>query len=83
MSEAVAPKKKSSGPRFSRGQVAMHRTLNDCWIILAGKVYNVTPFMLQHPGGSAKLLAAAGNGKDAQELFEAEGHSRNAVNMLA
>jgi cytochrome b involved in lipid metabolism len=42
---------------------------------LGGKVYNVTNYIMQHPGGSMTLLNAAGDGKDHIDDFEAEGHS--------
>ena len=40
----------------------------------AGKVYDVTPFMDDHPGGGEIMLGAAG--KDGTDDFEDVGHSR-------
>ena len=67
---------------FSRGQVAQHNNMNDCWIILAGKVYDVTKFIMDHPGGSFHLLNSAGDGKDHIDDFEEQGHSKGAKNQL-
>uniref|UniRef100_A0A7N0TZ48 Cytochrome b5 heme-binding domain-containing protein n=1 Tax=Kalanchoe fedtschenkoi TaxID=63787 RepID=A0A7N0TZ48_KALFE len=53
--------------------VSRHDQLNDCWLIIAGKVYDVTSFMEEHPGGDQILLSAAA--KDATEDFEDIGHS--------
>ncbi|KAI3917819.1 hypothetical protein MKW92_028637 [Papaver armeniacum] len=44
------------------------------------KVYDVTEFMEDHPGGDQVLLTAAG--KDATEDFEDVGHSESAREML-
>lgn len=35
---------------ISREEVAKHATKQDCWVILHGNVYNMTPFLDKHPG---------------------------------
>jgi cytochrome b involved in lipid metabolism len=47
-------------------ELAKHSKKNDCWLALFGKVYDVTQYVSQHPGGSIILRAA---GKDATDLF--------------
>jgi cytochrome b involved in lipid metabolism len=47
-------------------ELALHNKRNDCWMALYGKVYNLTQYINEHPGGSAILKAA---GKDATEIF--------------
>ncbi|XP_040183675.1 cytochrome b5-like [Rana temporaria] len=49
------------------------------WIILHFKVYNVTKFLEEHPGGEEVLQEQAGG--DATETFEDIGHSTDARNM--
>ncbi|KAH9233368.1 hypothetical protein K456DRAFT_1798675, partial [Colletotrichum gloeosporioides 23] len=48
--------------------VQKHQTVDDCWIALHGKVYDITAFLAVHPGGKAILLKNAG--KDASDAFD-------------
>ncbi|GER50430.1 cytochrome b5 [Striga asiatica] len=57
-------------------EVAKHNQKEDCWLIIWGKVYDVTSFLEEHPGGDDALLAATG--KDATYAFEDVGHSDDA-----
>ncbi|DBA71154.1 TPA: hypothetical protein ACH3X2_011558 [Trebouxia sp. C0005] len=57
-----------------------HNREEDCWLVIGGKVYDVTQFLDEHPGGFDIVLAATG--KDATEDFEEIGHSNAAREML-
>lgn len=59
--------------------VASHNTVNDAWIIIKGKVYDVTTWIKKHPGGN---IIMKGVGKDATELFIRFGHSPSAEKIL-
>jgi cytochrome b involved in lipid metabolism len=62
---------------FTLADVAQHATAADCWMILnTNKVYNLTPFISMHPGGSGM---ASYCGKDGTAAFGNVGHSSNAV----
>ncbi|EMD33162.1 hypothetical protein CERSUDRAFT_118224 [Gelatoporia subvermispora B] len=45
---------------ISAQTVAKHNSRESCWIIVSGKVYDVTDFMDDHPGGSKIILKYAG-----------------------
>lgn len=49
-------------------EVKLHNKPYDGWMILRGKVYNVTPYMAYHPGGDKILVPCLG--KDATVLFD-------------
>merc|ERR1719343_1987389 len=49
-------------------EVAKHNKKGDCWVVLNGKVLDVTNFLGEHPGGELAILTFAG--KDATEEFD-------------
>ncbi|GAV59022.1 Cyt-b5 domain-containing protein [Cephalotus follicularis] len=65
---------------FTLAQVSEHNNSKDCWLIINGKVYDVTKFLDDHPGGDEVLLSATG--KDASDDFEDVGHSDSARDMM-
>lgn len=65
---------------YSLSEVSQHETFDDCWIVVFDKVYDVTSFLLEHPGGEEVMLENAG--RDATLAFRAVGHSALAVRAL-
>jgi hypothetical protein len=53
---------------YSLEDVASHKTERDCWVVLHGRVLNVTDFLKDHPGGALAILTFGG--KDASEEFD-------------
>lgn len=53
---------------FSRKEILFHNKPNDCWVIVFNDVYDLTPFIKKHPGGSRILLTRAGD--DATSYFQ-------------
>lgn len=58
--------KKASAQTYTVADAALHNMAGDCWMIIDGKVYNVTSFISQHPGGSAIIPFC---GQDASQAF--------------
>jgi cytochrome b involved in lipid metabolism len=54
--------------RFTEQQLLEHKSMEDMWMAINGKVFNVTPYVNFHPGGKYQLLRGAG--KDATKLFQ-------------
>ncbi|TCD67801.1 fatty acid alpha-hydroxylase [Steccherinum ochraceum] len=68
---------------YTAEDVASHKDLKSCWLSRNGKVYDVTSFLPDHPGGEDLILQHAGQGveeimKDASE----HEHSDSAYDML-
>ncbi|XP_060109728.1 cytochrome b5 type B [Heteronotia binoei] len=68
------------GPFFTLAEVAKRNTEKETWLVIHGRVYDVTRFLNEHPGGEEVLLEQAG--RDATESFEDVGHSADAQEML-
>ncbi|PKS11458.1 hypothetical protein jhhlp_003222 [Lomentospora prolificans] len=60
--------------------VAGHNTKDSLYMVIHDKVYDVTKFVDEHPGGEEVLLDVGG--QDATEAFEDVGHSDEAREML-
>lgn len=73
-------------------EIAKHNKYSDCWMLISGKVYNITSYFGSHPGGSSTMLPSCG--KDATDAFITKdpyatssgggrAHSSNALSLLA
>ena len=88
--EAIAAAKKASREKaalsaaepkqmklYTMEEVEQHTKMDDCWFVIDGKVYDVTPWMHTHPGGGPVMLKQAG--KDASRIFKVISHSSFAL----
>lgn len=62
---------------YTMDEVAKHNTKEDCWTVIEGNIYNITPEILTHKGGEAILK---GCGVDGTTLFSK--HPESAKNNL-
>lgn len=49
----------SSG--YTLEDVAKHSSSSDCWSAVNNKVYDLTEWIRQHPGGTAQIISICGN----------------------
>ncbi|XP_049422160.1 cytochrome b5 [Epinephelus fuscoguttatus] len=69
-----------NGVRYYRlSEIEEQNSFKSTWIIIHHKVYDVTKFLEEHPGGEEVLREQAGG--DATESFEDVGHSTDAREM--
>ncbi|KAL1847738.1 hypothetical protein Plec18170_008399 [Paecilomyces lecythidis] len=70
----------TSTREFSQKDIENHNTRGDLWIAVHGKVYDVTKYVQDHPGGQDLLIDVGGT--DATAAFEDVGHSEDASEIL-
>jgi cytochrome b involved in lipid metabolism len=61
----------ASLPFYTAADVAKHATKDDLWVIIDGKVYDLTRYVDPHPGGEGILNHAGG---DSTEGFHGPQH---------
>ncbi|GMI87453.1 ARABIDOPSIS CYTOCHROME B5 ISOFORM A, cytochrome B5 isoform A [Hibiscus trionum] len=65
---------------YTMQEASQHNTKDDCWVVIDGKVYDVSSYLDEHPGGDDVVLVATG--KDATDDFEDAGHSESAKELM-
>lgn len=65
---------------FSADEIAKHNTANDLWVVYNGRVYDVSHYIDEHPGGEEVVVDVAGT--DATDAFDDIGHSEDAHEIL-
>ncbi|KAL6662024.1 hypothetical protein ACP70R_001408 [Stipagrostis hirtigluma subsp. patula] len=64
---------------YTMEEVSKHNTRKDCWIIIKDKVYDVTSYVEEHPGGDAILNNAGG---DSTEGFFGPQHGTRVFDII-
>ncbi|MEI6494901.1 MAG: cytochrome b5-like heme/steroid binding domain-containing protein [bacterium] len=53
--------------KLTMAEVAKHSSANDCWQMISGNVYDLTPFASSHSGGDQAITNSCG--QDATQAF--------------
>ncbi|CAN6461698.1 unnamed protein product [Victoria cruziana] len=78
--KAIRPPNAGKGRNvYTKAEVSRHNTRTDCWIIIKDKVYDVTSYVEEHPGGDAILTHA---GDDSTEGFYGPQHATRVFDMI-
>jgi len=84
-------KLKALGVVLNMTEISKHNNVNDCWMLINNKVYDITSYFGKHPGGSRTMSSTCGTDstaaystKDpsAQSSSSRIAHSSNAQNLL-
>ena len=71
---------------LSSQEIAKHNNANDCWMVIGGKVYDVTNVINSHPGGAVTILNHCGQESttafNAKDRFPGKLHSSFAQVLL-
>jgi 4-hydroxysphinganine ceramide fatty acyl 2-hydroxylase len=68
---------------YTTEDVARHTTPLSCWVTRSGKVYDVSAFLPDHPGGDDLILKYAGRAVEAvMKNPDEHDHSDSAYEML-
>lgn len=65
---------------ITKDELKKHKSKNSLWMAIDGKVYDVTAFVNEHPGGIYTILS--GGGKDSTKAFHQVPHSPAAQKIL-
>ncbi|KAH8396370.1 hypothetical protein KR222_009298 [Zaprionus bogoriensis] len=65
---------------ISLASVKEHNKDTDLWVIIENKVYDLTKFLNEHPGGEDSLISVAG--RDGTKDFIDVGHSEEAREIM-
>lgn len=60
-------------PTITWKELAQHNKQGDYWLCISNKVYNISSYLAEHPGGDDVLIKHAG--KDATQAFTDQQHS--------
>jgi cytochrome b involved in lipid metabolism len=80
-----------SQDEITADEVAEHNSESDCWTIISGNVYDISPYISRHPGGDeilracgidATILFTQRESTDGEQIGSGTPHSSSAASQL-
>jgi cytochrome b involved in lipid metabolism len=71
----------STSSTYTATDVAQHASAASCWSSIAGNVYDLTPWISQHPGGAGAILSLCGTDGTAAFMAQHGGQGRPAAEL--
>ena len=82
---ATVVKTNATGLSLNMTEIIKHNSRSDCWLLISGRVYNITSYIVAHPGGASIIVSTCGT--DATQAYNTKNgagpHSGNAHSLLA
>jgi cytochrome b involved in lipid metabolism len=78
-SNDIKKESKDNKKEYTLEEISKHKKKSDAWLAISGKVYDITKWIDNHPGGD---IIMKGAGKDATKMFKAIGHSSDSTKIL-
>jgi cytochrome b involved in lipid metabolism len=78
--EAILETTRKLHQTYTLAQVSEHNSKEDAWIVIDGGVYDITPYVTEHPGGVKAILRNAGG--DATKGFKGPQHPARVFDMI-
>lgn len=79
----VTPPTGTTATSYTLADVKLHNTKTSCWTAVMGSVYDVTPWITQHPGGSSTIIGMCGIDASAAYNGQHGGASRPASELAS
>ena len=65
--------------KISWEEIRLHKSEENCWMVMHGKVYDLAGYLEDHPGGVNKIMEWAG--QDGGSAFDGQRHSKDAMDI--
>jgi cytochrome b involved in lipid metabolism len=79
-SSAFVAYKTANEASYSLAEVAVHNTQSNCWTVVFEKVYNITTYIKNHPGGANSISKICG--KDGTSIFDNKHGGSSSVALI-
>ena len=77
--KVVTKVEKKRDGKYTLAEISKHNKAEDAWVIIDGKVYDITDFVDEHPGGNNILKNVGG---DASKGFHGPQHGDSVFDLL-